>query len=110
MPADVVAVAESGIRDAEDVHRLADAGYQAVLVGETLCARPDRAGGRGRSGRSRPMSPVPTGDTDTVFVKICGITSEADALVGRRPRRRRGGFRLRPLARGRWLRARSPTS
>jgi indole-3-glycerol phosphate synthase len=42
MPADVVAVAESGIRDADDVHRLADAGYRAVLVGETLVTAPDR--------------------------------------------------------------------
>lgn len=27
------------------------------------------------------MSPVPAGGTDTVFVKVCGITSEADALL-----------------------------
>jgi len=43
MPADVVAVAESGIRDADDVRRLADAGYRAVLVGESLLAAPDRS-------------------------------------------------------------------
>lgn len=43
MPDDVVAVAESGIRDADDVRRLADAGYQAVLVGETLLRSPDRS-------------------------------------------------------------------
>ncbi len=42
MPADVLAVAESGIRDAEDVSALADAGYQAVLVGETLVRSGDR--------------------------------------------------------------------
>ena len=42
MPPDVVSVAESGIRDADDVRRLADAGYQAVLVGETLVRAPDR--------------------------------------------------------------------
>jgi indole-3-glycerol phosphate synthase len=42
MPPDVVSVAESGIRDADDVRRLADAGYQAVLVGETLVRSPDR--------------------------------------------------------------------
>jgi phosphoribosylanthranilate isomerase len=27
------------------------------------------------------MSPVPAGDTDSVFIKICGITSESDALL-----------------------------
>jgi indole-3-glycerol phosphate synthase len=35
-PTGVVAVAESGIRGAEDAARLAAAGYDAVLVGETL--------------------------------------------------------------------------
>ena len=35
IPAGVVAVAESGIRDADDARRLADAGYDAILVGET---------------------------------------------------------------------------
>jgi indole-3-glycerol phosphate synthase len=42
MPADVVTVAESGIRDGTDVKRLSDAGYRAVLVGETLLRAPDR--------------------------------------------------------------------
>ncbi len=44
MPSGVVAVAESGIRDAADVARLADAGYTAVLVGETLVRSDDRTG------------------------------------------------------------------
>lgn len=43
IPADVVAVAESGIRDVADAARLAAAGYQAVLVGETLVRAGDRA-------------------------------------------------------------------
>jgi indole-3-glycerol phosphate synthase len=42
IPDAVVAVAESGIRDAEDARRLADAGYAAVLVGETLMRAADR--------------------------------------------------------------------
>jgi indole-3-glycerol phosphate synthase len=42
MPDGVVSVAESGIRDSSDVRRLADAGYQAVLVGETLVRAGDR--------------------------------------------------------------------
>jgi indole-3-glycerol phosphate synthase len=43
IPRGVVAVAESGIRDADDAGRLAEAGYDAVLVGETLVRADDRA-------------------------------------------------------------------
>jgi len=42
IPPEVVAVAESGIRDGSDAAVLADAGYQAVLVGESLICAPDR--------------------------------------------------------------------
>ncbi len=42
IPAEVVAVAESGIGGAGDVAVLADAGYQAVLVGESLIRAADR--------------------------------------------------------------------
>jgi indole-3-glycerol phosphate synthase len=45
LPDGVVAVAESGIRDRGDVQRLSDAGYQAVLVGETLMRSGDRRAG-----------------------------------------------------------------
>jgi indole-3-glycerol phosphate synthase len=41
-PAGIVGVAESGIRGADDAARLADAGYHAVLVGETLVRSNDR--------------------------------------------------------------------
>jgi indole-3-glycerol phosphate synthase len=47
MPAGVVSVAESGIRNAADVDRLAAAGYTAVLVGETLVRSDDRSGAVG---------------------------------------------------------------
>jgi len=43
MPAGVVRVAESGVRDAADARRLRDAGYHAVLVGETLVTASDPA-------------------------------------------------------------------
>lgn len=43
MPAGVVTVAESGVRDASDAGALAAAGYDAVLVGETLVTAPDPA-------------------------------------------------------------------
>jgi indole-3-glycerol phosphate synthase len=43
IPPDAVKIAESGIRDADDVRRLADAGYDAVLIGETLVTAADPA-------------------------------------------------------------------
>ena len=42
IPPGVVAVAESGVRGPDDVARLADAGFQAVLVGEALVRAADR--------------------------------------------------------------------
>jgi len=44
IPTGVLAVAESGIRGADDARRLAEAGYDAILVGETLVRAGDRAG------------------------------------------------------------------
>lgn len=41
MPRDAVAVAESGLRSAEDIERLRAAGYAAFLIGERLMADPD---------------------------------------------------------------------
>jgi indole-3-glycerol phosphate synthase len=43
IPAGVGAVAESGIRGPDDARRLADAGFDAILVGETLIRSADRA-------------------------------------------------------------------
>jgi indole-3-glycerol phosphate synthase len=43
IPSDLVAVAESGIRDGADAARLAEAGYDAILVGETLVRASDRS-------------------------------------------------------------------
>jgi indole-3-glycerol phosphate synthase len=44
MPGGVIRVAESGVVDADDARRLADAGYHAVLVGESVVTSGDRAG------------------------------------------------------------------
>jgi indole-3-glycerol phosphate synthase len=41
MPAGTVKVAESGLRGAEEIAKLRDAGYDAFLMGETLMRRPD---------------------------------------------------------------------
>jgi indole-3-glycerol phosphate synthase len=42
IPPGVVAVAESGIRDGADARRLAESGYDAILVGEALVRAADR--------------------------------------------------------------------
>jgi indole-3-glycerol phosphate synthase len=44
IPESAVAVAESGIKTADDASRLADAGFAAVLVGESLVTSGDPAG------------------------------------------------------------------
>ncbi|MEY2467577.1 MAG: indole-3-glycerol phosphate synthase [Actinomycetota bacterium] len=43
IPSGVVRVAESGVRNADDAQRLRDAGYDAVLVGQTLVTAGDPA-------------------------------------------------------------------
>jgi indole-3-glycerol phosphate synthase len=43
IPSGVIRVAESGIASATDVARLADAGYDAILVGEAIVTAGDRA-------------------------------------------------------------------
>lgn len=42
IPDSVVAVSESGVSTREDIRRLSDAGYDAVLVGEAFMRSPDR--------------------------------------------------------------------
>jgi indole-3-glycerol phosphate synthase len=43
IPDDVVGVAESGVRGPDDARALHEAGFHAVLVGETLVTSPDPA-------------------------------------------------------------------
>jgi indole-3-glycerol phosphate synthase len=43
IPDDAVRIAESGVRHAADARSLRDAGYDAVLVGETLVTSADPA-------------------------------------------------------------------
>jgi indole-3-glycerol phosphate synthase len=41
IPADCIAVSESGIKTREDLHRIAEAGFHAVLIGERFMTAPD---------------------------------------------------------------------
>jgi indole-3-glycerol phosphate synthase len=56
IPPGVLAVAESGIRDGEDARRLAEAGYDAILVGESLVRASDR-GAALRELTGHPVTP-----------------------------------------------------
>jgi indole-3-glycerol phosphate synthase len=60
IPKGTLAVAESGLRDASDIARLAKAGYQAFLVGERLIAEAD-PGAALRTLRGRTASAVAPG-------------------------------------------------
>jgi indole-3-glycerol phosphate synthase len=56
IPDDVVRVAESGIRGPADAARLTEAGYDAVLVGESLVTSGDPAGAvRALRGKQNPL-------------------------------------------------------
>lgn len=43
IPAGVVSVAESGVKNRDDVRRIEDAGFDAVLIGEAIVTSPDPA-------------------------------------------------------------------
>ena len=45
IPADVVTVAESGVKTRDDAERLEAAGFDAILVGESLLRQEDRRAG-----------------------------------------------------------------
>ena len=83
IPDHVVAVAESGIEGPDDVRRLGDAGYQRGVGGRAAGAvgRPARRGGRAARSRGMNANLSAGWAPDGLFVKICGITSEADALL-----------------------------
>ncbi len=68
-------VAESGIATRADVERLAAAGFDAFLIGESLLARrrPARRSSRSCSARAGPLT--------ATLVKICGVTRVEDAVL-----------------------------
>ncbi len=77
MPPGVIAVSESGLRSREDLARLSAAGYRAFLIGERFMTDPDPAGAI--RGLVCPVAKATSGAMGA-FLKICGITREADAL------------------------------
>jgi len=81
MPDHVVAVAESGIHGRADAARMASAGADAVLVGESL-ARADNPAAlvRELAGAGQPASEA----SPTAILKVCGIARPLDAVAAYR--------------------------
>ena len=77
IPEDRIAIAESGVRDAETIRAWRAIGFDAALVGETLV----RAGDPGATARAFVAAGRPPADpveaSRAPFLKICGITDEA---------------------------------
>ena len=71
-PTDAILVSESGLTPPE-VRKLRDAGYQGFLVGEALMRAPDPAQA------VREFIGEPEAASQSVLVKICGITNLEDA-------------------------------
>ena len=89
LPAEVPQVAESGVATAlKTPARLARAGYQVVLVGSALMAddQPETLVGRMlQAGRAARVLPRERGITRvsrrSMFIKICGMTSESAVVA-----------------------------
>jgi phosphoribosylanthranilate isomerase len=72
----IVTVCESGLRTSDDVARAAQAGFDAVLVGETFVTSPRW------STPFAPSAPFPwpiVTDLAPWYIKICGVTTLGDA-------------------------------
>ncbi len=81
IPDHVIAVAESGIRSADDLGRLRSEGFDAFLIGEHLMEAVDPGAAleellrqAARAGSAGPAGLCPA-------VKVCGITTEDDAIA-----------------------------
>jgi indole-3-glycerol phosphate synthase/phosphoribosylanthranilate isomerase len=86
IPDAVVAVAESGMRGADDILRFRDAGYDAFLIGEHLMtqASPVSALEQLVEEATRSRFACSRAPESRVAVKICGITSVDDGLMAAR--------------------------
>ncbi|MDR2619516.1 MAG: bifunctional indole-3-glycerol-phosphate synthase TrpC/phosphoribosylanthranilate isomerase TrpF [Propionibacteriaceae bacterium] len=76
VPADVLLVAESGITTAADVARMAAAGADAVLVGETLMRSADKTAALAELRGQLPVAGITR--SAAPMLKICGLRRAAD--------------------------------
>ena len=81
IPADRLAIAESGIREPAAVERLRVLEFDAALVGEALMRAPDPATAVRAFVAAGRMPVDPSAAARSPLVKICGITDAAGALA-----------------------------
>ena len=81
IPDDRLAVAESGVREPEAVAAWRAAGFDAGLVGEALVRSVDPRAAAARFVAAGRPPRDPANLARTAWVKICGVTSEADVLA-----------------------------
>jgi tryptophan synthase beta chain len=77
VPADRIAIAESGVRDAGTLRRWRAAGYDAALVGEALMRAADPRAAAAAFVEAGAVPVDPGAAARTPFVKICGIVDPA---------------------------------
>lgn len=82
LPAEVVRVAESGIKTATDVGHLADAGYDAILVGESLMTSSDPAAAVAELRAGATHRPAPGKGTDSAGATHGSAPTAASATQG----------------------------
>ncbi len=77
VPADRIAVAESGVRDAGRLRRWRAAGYDAALVGEALMRSADPRAAAAAFVHAGAVPDDPGASARVPFVKICGVVDAA---------------------------------
>jgi tryptophan synthase beta chain len=81
VPADRIAIAESGVRDAGTLRRWRAAGYDAALVGEALMRAADPRAAAAAFVHAGAMPDDPGAAARAPFVKICGVTTAEDVFA-----------------------------
>ena len=81
VPADRLAIAESGVRDPGTVARWRATGFDAALVGEALMRSPDPTAAARAFVAAGRYPHDPAGAARAPYVKICGVTDEAGVLA-----------------------------
>jgi len=77
VPADRIAIAESGVRDAGTLRRWRAAGYDAALVGEALMRAADPRAAAAAFVHAGAVPDDPGATARAPFVKICGLVDAA---------------------------------
>ncbi|MBF6606597.1 MAG: tryptophan synthase subunit beta [Chloroflexi bacterium] len=81
VPADRIAVAESGVREPSTIARWRALGFDAALVGEALVRAADPAASARRFVAAGALPTDPAATAREPLVKICGVTDEPGVLA-----------------------------